>query len=60
MHLVLTDQDTDTLRGLLDAYLPELEREIARTERHDLRHLLVQRLELAERLVKELAPPSPS
>ena len=54
MQLVLTDQETDTLRDLLEAYLPGLRREIARTEHHDMRHALVLREELAERLVEEL------
>jgi hypothetical protein len=36
MQLVLDDRETVTLRELLEAYLPELQREIARTEQHDL------------------------
>jgi hypothetical protein len=54
MQLVLDDREGETLRDLLEAYLPELRREIARTERHDLRHLLVQRQDLAERLLDRL------
>jgi chemotaxis protein CheY-P-specific phosphatase CheC len=54
MQLVLTAQETDTLRDLLEAYLPQLRREIARTDHHDMRHALVLREELAERLVEEL------
>lgn len=54
MQLVLTDREIATLRDLFEAYLPELKREIARTEQHALRHSLVQRQELAERLLDEL------
>ena len=54
MQLALTEPETEILRDLLLAYLPELEREISRTERHTLRHVLVQRQELAERLLEEL------
>jgi hypothetical protein len=56
MHLTLSDRDVDVLQGLLQDYLPDLMREMARTERHDLRHLLVERQELAERLLEQLAP----
>lgn len=54
MQLVLDDRETVTLRELLEAYLPELQREIARTEQHDLRHVLVRRQELGERLLDQL------
>ncbi|MDE3155784.1 MAG: hypothetical protein KGN76_11815 [Acidobacteriota bacterium] len=54
MHLDLTDDEAGTLRALLHDYLPELRREVARTEKHDFRHELVKRQELAERLVAEL------
>jgi chemotaxis protein CheY-P-specific phosphatase CheC len=54
MQLVLTDQEAETLRDLLEAYLPELRREIARTEHHEMRHALVLRQELAERLAEDL------
>jgi hypothetical protein len=54
MQLVLTDREPQTLRELFEAYLPELKREIARTEQHDLRHTLVRRQELAERLLDQL------
>lgn len=56
MHLTLTDHETELLRGLLQDYLPALQREVARTERRDLRHVLVERQDLVERLLKELAP----
>jgi len=54
MQLVLADEETAILRDLLAAYLPQLKREVARTEQHDLRHVLVQRQDLAERLLEQL------
>jgi hypothetical protein len=58
MKLDLTESEAEILRDLLLAYLPELEREVARTDSHTLRHALVQRLELAERLLEQLGSPS--
>jgi hypothetical protein len=55
MQLTLSDSEGEILRDLLLAYLPELEREVARTERHTLRHALVERQELVERLLEQLS-----
>ena len=49
MSLVLSDEDSAVLRDLLADYLPSLRREVARTEQHDLRHLMVQRQDLVDR-----------
>jgi hypothetical protein len=54
MQLNLSPDEVILLRELLADYLPALRREVARTEQHDLRHLMVQRQELVERLVDEL------
>ena len=54
MQLVLSDAETVLLRDLLADYLPALRREVARTEQHDLRHLMVQRQDLVERIVEQL------
>ena len=54
MTLSFTDADTELLRGLLADYLPALRREVARTERHELRHLMVQRQDLVERILDQL------
>jgi hypothetical protein len=54
MPFVLSDEETVILRDLLADYLPSLKREVARTEQHDLRHLLVQRQDLVERLLEQL------
>jgi hypothetical protein len=58
MQVALNEQEADILRDLLLAYLPELQREVARTERHTLRHALVQRQELVERLLEQLGTPT--
>jgi hypothetical protein len=54
MQLILSDDDTALLRDLLADYLPALRREVARTEQHELRHLMVQRQELVERVIEQL------
>jgi len=54
MQLVLSDAETVLLRDLLANYLPALRREVARTEQHDLRHLMVQRQDLVEQIVEQL------
>ena len=54
MQLVLSDAETVLLRDLLADYLPALTREVARTEQHDLRHLMVQRQDLVERILGQL------
>ena len=54
MQLLLSDDETDLLRDLLADYLPALRREVARTEQHDFRHLMVQRQDLVERLLEQL------
>lgn len=55
MQLHLTDQEAHDLHDLLHDYLPALRREVARTDAKEFRHLLVQRLDLAERLLVDLA-----
>jgi len=58
MPLLLPDEDAVLLRDLLADYLPSLKREVARTEQHDLRHQLVLRQELVERLLDRLGQPA--
>lgn len=55
MMLDLSQDDARMLRELLQNYLPDLKREVARTEVKELRHELVQRQELCERLLERLA-----
>lgn len=55
MHIHLTDQEAHDLHDLLHDYLPALRREVARTDAKEFRHLLVQRLDLAERLLEDLS-----
>jgi len=57
MQLVLSDAETVLLRDLLADYLPALKREVARTEQHELRHLMVQRQDLVERILEQLGEP---
>jgi hypothetical protein len=59
MQLVLSDAETVLLRGLLADYLPALKREVARTEQHELRHLMVQRQDLVERVLEQLSERTP-
>jgi hypothetical protein len=54
MQLNLTERDTEVLRGLLHDYLPDLRREVARTEERSMRHEMVERQNLVERLLDEL------
>jgi hypothetical protein len=59
MQLVLSDTETVLLRDLLADYLPALKREVARTEQHELRHLMVQRQDLVERVLDQLGERTP-
>jgi len=54
MHVDLTVDEAATLKGLLSDCIPDLKREIARTDNHQFRHELVLREELCERLISRL------
>lgn len=54
MQLNLSESDTELLRSVLRDYLPDLRREVARTEERTLRHQMVERQNLVERLLDEL------
>lgn len=54
MHVDLTADEAATLKALLRDCIPDLKREIARTENHRFRHELVQREELCEQLIARL------
>jgi len=58
VDVTLNDDEVQTLRGLLQDYLPELKFEAARTHASELRHILYKRETLCERLVSELQDPS--
>jgi len=49
--LTLSDDEVRTLRGLLHDYLPGLKFEVARSEGREIRHALVRRQTLCERLL---------
>ncbi len=55
MILDLSDADAKMLQELLQDYMPQLKREVARTDVHSLRHEMVQRQELCERLLTRLS-----
>jgi hypothetical protein len=54
MVLELKDQEARILHDMLEDYLPTLRMETARTHVKDLRHELVLRQELVERLIGQL------
>jgi hypothetical protein len=56
MQLTLTVDEAQTLRRVLQHYLPDLRREFAHTDiaSRELRHELVRREELCERLLAAL------
>jgi hypothetical protein len=54
MQLTLNESDAALLRGLLEDHLPDMQREAARTEQHDMRHLLIERQEVVKRLLRLL------
>lgn len=54
MKLDLTQEDAQRLGQLIQDYLPDLQREMARTDEKSLRHELVLREDLCERLVAKL------
>ena len=56
VELTLTDDEARALRALLQDYLPGLRFEVARTHGAELRHVLVERETLCERLVDQLTP----
>jgi len=51
MELTLTEDDARTLRDFLRDHLPDLRFEVARTEVKSLRHTLLLRQELIERIL---------
>jgi hypothetical protein len=54
MHVDLTTEEAATLQALLRDSIPDLQREIARTDDRAFRHQLVLREELCERLIPRL------
>lgn len=54
MELILSDAEARTLRDYLRDHFQALQMEVARTENKGLRHILLSRQELIERLLTEL------
>lgn len=55
MDLTLTNDEADTLRGLLSDQLPGMKFEIARTRDKELLHALMKREALCEALLDRLS-----
>jgi hypothetical protein len=58
MNLQLNNDDVQVLREMLHDYLPGLRFEVARTDAPEIRHALVLRQSLCERLFDELGSTS--
>jgi hypothetical protein len=58
MDVMLSDDEVETLRGLLHDSLPALKFEAARTDDKEVRHVLIKRQTLCERLIEELGESS--
>ena len=54
MQLSLSDNEAHTLRRVLHDYLPELKREVSRTEARDFRNELANRRDVCERVLQML------
>ena len=59
MNLQLSDDEVETLGGLLRDYLPGLKFEVARTHEKEILHVLVKRRTLCERLIDLLGDQRP-
>lgn len=54
MQLNLTDDEAHVLRSLLQDYLPSLRLEVARTDAREIRHEMVRRQDVVERVLELL------
>ena len=54
MQLNLTDDEAHVLRALLQDYLPSLRLEVARTDAREIRHEMVRRQDVVERVLELL------
>jgi len=58
MQLTLTDEEARTLRDYLRDHFHDLQLEVARTDQKEVRHVLVARQNLVERLLAQLDQPA--
>jgi hypothetical protein len=60
MQLTLNETEASALRNLLHDWLPELRREVARTDlaSRELRNELKRRIDVAERVLAQLGEPA--
>ena len=54
MQLNLTDDEAHALHAVLHDYLPSLRLEVARTDAREIRHELVKRQDVCERVLELL------
>ncbi len=54
MRIELDERDVGTLAATLRAYLPDLRREVSRTDDKTVRHQLAERQDLCERLLAQV------
>jgi hypothetical protein len=54
MNVQLSDDEVQTLQAMLHDYLPGLKFEVARTDEKEIRHVLIKRQTLCERLIEVL------
>jgi predicted RNA binding protein with dsRBD fold (UPF0201 family) len=54
MQLNLTDDEAHVLRAILHDYLPSFRLEVARTDAREIRHEMVRRQDVVERVLELL------
>jgi hypothetical protein len=57
MTLILDQEQTQVLRELLESARRELDLEIARTDTHDFREMLLRRVAVVEAMLRQLEAP---
>jgi hypothetical protein len=55
MQIQLTEKEARDLHDFLHDHFPALQREVARTDQRDYRHMLVGRMDVVERVIGDLS-----